>query len=195
MCWSSTLKQFIVLELNDIYFVNENTMMMERIETIKKERWMSCTCSDTSLYLSTRVHGSSILEFSLLPTIRLIKEWKCPDSCLKTEDITCIKYNNETIALLIRNNLNKTMRMKLKSSITFEHIWCFQLDLVYNKEKTLRCCSLTDNEWLIADHEKCRLIHISNDGNMKRMLTYNDIPWSTLLFLLFHNHELNYCIV
>ncbi|CAF3876771.1 unnamed protein product [Rotaria sordida] len=190
MCWSSTLKRFIVLELNDVYLVNENTMMIERIETIKKERWMSCTCSDTSLYLSTNVYGASILEFSLLPTIRLIKEWKCPDSCLETEDITCIKYNNETLALLIRNNLNKTMRMELKSSITFERIWSFQLDLEYNKEKTLRCCSLTDNEWLIADREKCRLIHVSKDGNMKRMLTYNDIP----CFHLFHDDEMNYCI-
>ncbi|CAF3681156.1 unnamed protein product [Rotaria sp. Silwood1] len=182
MCWSSTLKQFIVIELNDIYLVNENTMSIERIETIKKEKWMSCTCSDTSLYLSTRVHGSSILEFSLLPAINLIRELKYPDSCMETEDITCIEYNNETLALLIRNHVNKTMRIELKSSITFERIWSLQLDIMCNKEKTIRCCSLIDDEWLIADHENNRLIHVSKGGTVKTMLTYNDIPLFVNLF-------------
>ncbi|CAF3983289.1 unnamed protein product, partial [Rotaria sp. Silwood2] len=163
MCWSSTLKQFIVLELNNIYLINENTMSIERMETIRKERWMSCICSNTSLFLSTRVHGSCILEFSLLPSVNLIREWKSPDSCAQTEDITCIEYNNETLALLIRNNVNKTMRMELKSSMTFESIWSIQLDLVCNQEKTIRCCSLSNDEWLIADHENNRLIHVSKD--------------------------------
>ncbi|CAF4262450.1 unnamed protein product [Rotaria sp. Silwood2] len=182
MCWSSTLKQFIVLELNDIYLINENTMSIERMETIRKERWMSCICSNTSLFLSTRVHGSCILEFSLLPSVNLIREWKSPDSCAQTEDITCIEYNNETLALLIRNNVNKTMRMELKSSMTFESIWSIQLDLVCNQEKTIRCCSLSNDEWLIADHENNRLIHVSKDGKIKTMLTYNDIPLFVNLF-------------
>ncbi|CAF3711329.1 unnamed protein product [Rotaria sp. Silwood1] len=182
MCWSSTLKQFIVIEQNDIYLVNENTMSIERIETIKKEKWMSCTCSDTSLFLSTRVYGSSILEFSLLPAINLIRELKYPDSCMETELITCIEYNNETLALLIRNHVNKTMRIELKSSITFDHIWSLQLDIVWNKEKTIRCCSLIDDEWLIADHENNRLIHVSKGGTVKTMLTYTDTPWFVNLF-------------
>ncbi|CAF2117301.1 unnamed protein product [Rotaria magnacalcarata] len=157
-------------------------MSINRIETNKKAKWASCTCSDTSIFLSTRVHGSSILEFSLSATPNLIREWKCPDSCALTEDITSVKYYNEKLLLLIRNYTNKTVRMNLKSAITFDCIWSFQLDIIYTQEKVIRCCSLMNDEWLIADFENQRLIQIAKDGQNKSMLAYNEIPWFAHLF-------------
>ncbi|CAM4927923.1 unnamed protein product [Rotaria socialis] len=182
MCWSSATNQFIVIELNDIYFVDEKSMSINRIETSKKMKWASCTCSDTSFFLSTRVHGSSIVEFSLSATPNLIREWKCPDSCALTEDITSAKYYNEKLLLLTRNYTNRTVRMDLKSSITFDCIWSFQLGIICAQEKVIRCCSLMNDEWLIADFENQRLIQIAKDGQIKSMLAYNEIPWFAHLF-------------
>jgi hypothetical protein len=198
MCWSSTLDRFIVIGRDNICLINGNTMSVEIIETSKKGKWISCTCSDTSLFLSTRVHGSSIVELNLLSPKNLVREWKCPDSCAKTEDITCIMYNNETLALLIRNNLDRTMKMELKSATTFDRIWSLQLDVVCNQDKTLRCCSLTNDEWLIADYETRCLMHISKDGKIKGLLPYNEIPWYVNLFgpdilaVSIRNHGLNF---
>jgi hypothetical protein len=198
MCWSSTLDRFIVIGRDDIYLINGNTMSVENIETSKKGRWISCTCSHTSLFLSTRVHGSSIVEFDLLSPKKLIKEWKSPDTCEKTEDITCIIYNNQTLALLIRNNLNKTMKMELKSSITFDCMWSLQLDVVCIQDKTLRCCSLNNDQWLIADYETRSLIHISKKGKIKALMPYYDTPWyvnmfgSDTLAVSIRNHGLNF---
>ncbi|CAF0949076.1 unnamed protein product [Rotaria sp. Silwood1] len=51
MCWSSTLDRFIVLEENDIFLINENTMSIDNVYTIKERSFMSCTCSDTVLFI------------------------------------------------------------------------------------------------------------------------------------------------
>lgn len=198
MCWSSTLNQFIVVEASEIYFINQNTLVTESIERIRRERWMSCTCSDTSLFLSTRVHGSSVVEMNLLPRKTIVREWKSPQSCAPNEDITCIGYNKETLALLIRNDLHKTMKMDLKSSVTFNCFWSLPLDTGYSSNKTLRFCSLIDDEWLIADHERSRLIHISKDGRVKTTVMYDEIPWfvnlfgSNILAVSIKKHRLNF---
>jgi len=55
ICWSSTLDRFIVVEENNIFLVDERTMTIETVKTVEKRGWLSCTCSDASLFLSTNV--------------------------------------------------------------------------------------------------------------------------------------------
>ncbi|CAF3724973.1 unnamed protein product, partial [Rotaria sordida] len=81
MCWSSALNRFIVINGSDVFLVDENNMSIENIQALQKRKWLSCTTSETSLFLSTKVWGSSIMEFSLLPTIELVKQWQSPDTC------------------------------------------------------------------------------------------------------------------
>ncbi|CAF1272927.1 unnamed protein product, partial [Adineta steineri] len=93
ICWSSTLNRFIVINGSDVFLVDETNMSIENVQTLQKRKWLSCTTSDTSLFLSTKVWGSSIIEFSLLPTIELVKQWQSPDTCARDEVINGIVYN------------------------------------------------------------------------------------------------------
>jgi hypothetical protein len=181
MCWSSILSRFIVIVKGNIFLVDGNTMSIESVQTVEKRNWFSCTCFNDELFLSTNEWGSSIVEVSLLPTITIIKEWKSPITCTMDELIDAIVFNNETLAALIRNNVEKSMRMELRSCKTLDRLWSLALDIVF-KDGGYRCCSLDGNEWLVADHSAGRLLHITADGKMKETITYKETPYRTTLF-------------
>ncbi|CAF4916110.1 unnamed protein product, partial [Rotaria sp. Silwood1] len=129
MCWSSTLDRFIVLERNNIYLINENTMSIDNAYATQERRWLSCTCSDTVLFTSTNTYGSSIMEFRLLPAIELIREWKYSLTCSRDEGINDIVFNNGNLALMVMNDSKKSLRMELRYATTFDCIWALQLDI------------------------------------------------------------------
>jgi hypothetical protein len=166
----------------EVYLIDANAMLIQRIETILRRNWWSCTCSNTSLFLSTYEHGSSIMEFSFQPSIELIKEWKSPLTCHKDEFIKDIVYNNQTIALTIFNKKYLTKRIDLRSITKFDCLWSLELDIPGQCHNTLRCCSLNDNQWLVADFDNQRLFHIRNDGKLKTIYNYNTAPWYMNLF-------------
>jgi len=182
MCWSSTLNHFIILGHYQIYLINENTMSIEPIQTISRRNWWSCTCSNTSLFLSTYENASSIMEFSLQPSIQFVKQWTSPLTCNKNEFIKDIVYDNQTLALTIYNKKFFTKRIELRSLTKFDYLWSLQLDIPGECYNTLRCCSLYDNQWLVADFHNQRLFHISNQGKLKTVYTYNNSPWYMNLF-------------
>ncbi|CAF4602824.1 unnamed protein product [Rotaria sp. Silwood1] len=74
MCWSSILDRFIVLGKNNIYLINDNTMSIDDVHKIKGRVWVSYTCSEIALFASTNERASSIMEFALLPAIKLTRE-------------------------------------------------------------------------------------------------------------------------
>jgi hypothetical protein len=150
LCWSLTLAKFIVTMKNDVYLVNENTMLNERIKTIPKKNWYSCTCSETSLFLSTNDLGSSIMEFSLLPSIELVNQWQSPVTCLNNERILDITYSNGAFALMILNQTDNLVHMEVKSRTKFERVWSIVLNISH-KYHISSCCSLEWDEWLIID--------------------------------------------
>jgi hypothetical protein len=182
MCWSSTLNRFIVMAHYEVYLVDENTMLIERIQTISRHNWWSCTCSNTSLFLSTYEQGSSIMEFSLQPSIQFIKKWTTPITCNKDEFIKDIIYNNQSIALTIYNKKYLTKRIELRSLPKFDYLWSFDLDIRGECYNTLRCSSLNDNQWLVADFHNQTLFHITNQGKLKTIYTYNTAPCYINLF-------------
>jgi hypothetical protein len=182
ICWSSTLNRFIVIARNSMFLVDESTMSIESIETMEKQKWLSCTCFNNKLFLSTNVWGSSIVEMRLLPSVAIIKEWKSPITCGGDECIHDIVYNNGTLAIVIKNKIEKSMRIELRSDKTLDRIWSLSFDIVCNESKAFRCCSLNCDEWLIVHSSAGCLLHITRNGKIKTTIPYKAIPYRASLF-------------
>ncbi|CAF1003906.1 unnamed protein product [Rotaria sordida] len=182
MCWSSILDRFIVLGKNNIYLINENTMSIDNVQRIEGRNWGSCTCSDIVLFASIIERASSIMEFTLVPAIELIKEWKYPHTCTNDEFITDIVYNNGHLALIVMNKPEKSVLIDLRNAKTLSRIWTFQPDIRWVQNKIFRCCSLTCNEWLMVDYETGRLLQITKDGKIKKTIKYHPAPYRAILF-------------
>ncbi|CAF3532933.1 unnamed protein product [Rotaria socialis] len=182
MCWSSTLDQFIVLGRKTIFLISENTMSINEVKAIREGDWLSCTCSDTVLFVSTNELGSSIVEFALVPTMKSIKKWKSPITCTKDNYIDGIVYKNENLALMIMNDIKKSLRIELRSASNLDYIWSIPLDVTCVKTIPFRCCALTCNEWLIVDYETEQMLQITKDGEIKTILHYYPRPYRATLF-------------
>ncbi|CAF2628608.1 unnamed protein product [Rotaria sp. Silwood2] len=166
MCWSSALEKFFLITLNQIYIFDVNTISIERIEATQKLRWLSCTCSDTSLFLSTNEKGSSICEFNLLNSLQAAKRWETPDTCSRDERIHDMVFTKGTLILVIENSLTEKIRLELRSSSKLDRLWSLQLDIGYHTKK-ISCCLLNYDQWLIIDSNTSRLFQITMDGKLK----------------------------
>jgi hypothetical protein len=182
MCWSSSFNRFIITSEQDVFSVDENSMSIERFVTLSKRDWFSCTCSDTSLFLSTYELASSVIEYSLLPSMEIIKEWKSPDTCQEKEWINDMCCNHESIALLIKNSSEKRLFIELKNLKTFHRLWLCQWNITDITKKVFRCSLLYDEEWLFIDYESDRLVHIRKDGRIKSTRTYDKTPYCATMF-------------
>jgi hypothetical protein len=126
ICWSSTLKNFIfITNNNQVYLVNDNITSIERIQTIQEQDWCSCTCSDTSLFLTTNTRGSYIFKFNLSLIFEVVQRWKPPHSCQQHEFIHDIVYNNQTLALMIEDSFSNMVHIELQLSTTLDLVWSF----------------------------------------------------------------------
>lgn len=183
ICWCSKLTRFIVLTVNHIFLFDDTSLSIETIRATKGKHWYSCTCSDTSLYLSTAQTGSSISEFNLSPSIVLKRHWQPPDTCKNDEWIHDLKYGNETLAVIIgEEKKERRKRMELRSCKTLERLWLLRLDIVDLQNRSIRCCFLTNDEWLLIDSIYSRLLHVSNDGIIKQSINYDYEPTRASLF-------------
>jgi hypothetical protein len=122
------------------------------------------------------------VKINLSPSIAIIKEWKSPTTCTKDERIHGMAYNNETCTIIIRNYDEKSIRIELRSCETLDRLWSLSLDIITNQNFMFRCCSLNDDEWLVADYETKRLLHITKDGKLKTTTLYNEKPYCAQLF-------------
>jgi hypothetical protein len=182
ICWSITLDRFIIIDQKNIFLLDENTMSIEKAKTIEKRKWLSCTCSDKFLFLSTNEWGSSITKISLTSSKKFDKQYQSPGICTKDEYIDIITYNNKKLAMIIRNNSDSTVRIELRSSETLDRIWLLPLDLGWNPKKPFHCCPFIGEDWLISDYETGRLLHVTKTGRMKSIIPYNTIPYCVTLF-------------
>jgi hypothetical protein len=182
MCWSSVLDQFIVITPDNVFILDHNTMLIRTFPLIQKQKWLRNACSDTSLFLSTYELSSSIIEYGLLPSIQLIKNWKSPDTCQKNEIISYVRCNNETLALIITEPLNKTIRMELKNSKTLDRLWSLPLNDAKMSKFIFNCCSFNDDEWFIINCGSEDLLHISKQGKLKATYKYQSKPLFANMF-------------
>jgi hypothetical protein len=181
MCWSSALGRFFVITAQDVLLLDENTMSIEQVPQIKGEDWWVCGCSNKSLYLSRHAWDSSLLEFSLLPTIQFAKLWKTTNRSQQKQRIDAIVYRHGTLALAINDQSSQTKLMELRSLETFSTLWSIPLDISYNI-RGIRCCLLNHGEWLLADWATSNLFHITNEGKVKKTSTYTSVPFNINLF-------------
>lgn len=182
MCWSSVLDKFIIITKTNAFLVDQSKLIIEKISAIQGDKWFSCTCSDKSLYLSTNNLGSSIIEYCLLPSMELITHWESPNTCPQNEIISQIRSHGEVLALMITKPDIEVISIELKTSKTFQKLWSCELNMQHVPKKPFFCCLINGNEWLVADHETSRLIHITNDGKIKATCTYNPVPYHLCMF-------------
>jgi len=182
MCYSSTLKRFIILN-EEVFLLNEDNGTINKVRSLPlSQQWFSCTCSDTSLYLSTTISNTSIVEFHLLPTIVFVKKWTSNMICRNDEAIDGIVYHDNAFALTISNDMKKTVRFELRFTETLEKIWSLPLDIIYNKKQAFRFSLINYSEWIIADHCNSELIHITKDGKLKSIVPYKPSPCCVIQF-------------
>lgn len=184
MCWSSTLSKFIVItNRRKVYQINETTLEIVRIHGIEKTAWLSCTSSETCLYLTTGDVGTIIYQFKLTPTIRTVKQWIPPYSCRPHESILHMQYNNGTMALIVRESFHGAVDLELRSSATLTRLWTLPLDVrtpgIWSK---ITCRSLPYDEWLVVHTATSRLFHITKDGKLKITLEYQPQLSNATLF-------------
>jgi len=118
MFWSMTLAQFILITDFNIFSLDEKTMTLQQYPITrhcKTVYWSRGTCLKDTLFLSTSNDGSSIFEYTLLPSIQFVKEYLPPISCAKDENISDLASNNDALALLIWNHQRQKCRLDLCS--------------------------------------------------------------------------------
>jgi hypothetical protein len=116
------------------------------------------------------------MEFNLLPSIEFVKQWKSPNTCSKDEGIHDMTYNKETLFLIIENQVKKTVRVELRSSITLDRLWTLQLDSADNQNVQIRCCLINNDELIVAYHDLSRLLHITKNGELISTCSYIPAP-------------------
>ncbi|CAF2644107.1 unnamed protein product [Rotaria sp. Silwood2] len=119
LCWSSGLACFIIItEKSKAFLVNGNNLSINCIEAMENHLWLSCTCSNSFLYLTSLSNG--IVEFSLLPSFSYARRWDPPITCQKkefTKDITC---NEDKITLIVALFSDKIVHLAVRSLATFD---------------------------------------------------------------------------
>ena len=177
MCWSAAIARYFIITLNAIFTLDESNMSLELIKCSEKTTLTSCTCSNSSLFITTNELDSSILEFKLLPKIEFINRLKPDNLCRPNEIIQDIVYHRRTFAFIIENQDRQTKRMELRSSRNFEQIWSLDFDPVDPLHNAFRLCSFNANEWLVVDWKSTQIFHVTKDGRMKTTYTYESIPY------------------
>ncbi|CAF0747947.1 unnamed protein product [Rotaria sordida] len=176
MFWSSVLERFILINEKNVFLLDENKMSIENIQIATKYNWCCGTCSNKSLYLATYKRGSSIIELKLSPSIEFVKLWKSPDTCSKDEGIHDLIYNDEKLLFIIENQLERRIRVELRSSKTLNCLWFLPLDSADNQKVQIRCCIFNYDEWIVVYHDLSRLLHLTKDGRLKGSCSYTPSP-------------------
>ena len=151
------------------------------LRILKIINFYSCTCSETSLFVTTDNHHSTIIEYRLLPSIELIKQWKFPNTCTKNEFISTIRYNNKKLGLIIQNSFKKILHIELRSLPTLDRLWSIPIDININPYQ-YGYCLLNNNDWLFINKNSSYILHITNNGKIKRSYIYNSKPSNAILF-------------
>jgi predicted secreted protein len=135
------------------------------------------------LFLTNTTMGTNIFQFNLLSSFQLIKQWKPPNSCKQHEYIDDIKYNNGTLALIIKVSSSNTVYLELRSSTTLERMWKIKLDINQSWfQQTIRCCSIKYDEWIIVEGNTSHIFHILKNGKLKIMGEYKPSAMNAVLF-------------
>jgi hypothetical protein len=161
---------------------------------INEKEWSCGACSDTSLYLSTADMSACLYEYTLQPTMEFVKEWSLAGFHSKYEAILTFSCNNGKLALVVSNIHMFQRRLDLRSTTTLERLWSLRLDAVAH------CCSFNNDQWIIMELLRPRLLHISSDGKILQEykvkpssmdIIWNAIQWNNDTMVTFTMKNLN----
>ena len=173
MCWSQTLKSFFLVTFDEIYLVKQDSLKIKHLKSIKDKSWQCCTCSDTSLYLTKDLINSTVEEYSFKPSIKLINNYERLEMKDGQQRIDSMEYHNETLVLVVNDQLKKEIFIELRSIPTFDRLWTCQL-LVEYTERKIQCNSLGCQGWMVMDPESSSLSHITEEGILADVIKYNE---------------------
>ncbi|CAF1577112.1 unnamed protein product [Adineta ricciae] len=173
MCWSKILNCFFILTWDHVYQIDGTNLSIQRIETIEGRSWQSCTCSQTSLYLSRDLWNSTVEEFNLEPSITLFQVHQTTDTKDQKQRIDSLEYQHDRLALAINDETRQEFFIEVRSTISFDRIWIYRLQTDYSERK-IQCCIYNHNAWLVADWGSSSLYHLTSDGKTKNVSKYED---------------------
>jgi hypothetical protein len=181
MCMSNALSKFILVAENGIFTFDEQTMIIESEKnlTIRNKSWYCCACSEKSLFLATQEYKTTINEYVFIDKNYSFKRNQL--CCSDNEYIEHMKCSNDTLGLIILNDLTSKRRFDMRSMTTFNQLWTISLN-IHDKINIVSCCSLNEKGWLIVDLAQTRLIHVTNQGQIKQSVTYEPSPQYAVQF-------------
>ncbi|CAF1208701.1 unnamed protein product [Adineta steineri] len=181
MCMSTILSKFIIVAEHGIFTFDEQTMMIEPLKSLSKQKksWYCCACSDKSLFLTTQQLNTTISEYIFLQNNYSFKRQQI--CCLNNEYIEHMKCSKDVLVLIISNDLTGERRLDMRSILTFNQLWTISLN-IHEKINVISCCSLNDKGWLIVDLAQARLIHVTNQGQIKQSIAYEPSPQYAIQF-------------
>ena len=181
-CWSSSLERFIVSTENcGICLVQEDTISSENVTLSTQTKFFSCTCSSERLYLSVDELGSGIMEFRIRPSIELVTRWQSADLCPTDRSIKTIRYNNQTLALIIHSSSENLLSLELRSTTTFDRLWSRHISTPADPCQYVSCL-LNSDDWLLIGKHSSRVLHLAKDGQMNETHAYPSKPINATLF-------------
>ncbi len=181
MCTSNTLSKFLLVAENGIFSFDEQTMIIEPFKNLTKRNktWYCCACTDKSLFLATQQLNTTISEYVFIQNNFSFKRHHM--CCANNEYIEHMKCSNDLLVLIILNDLTGERRFDMRSISTFNQLWTISLN-IQEKINIVSCCSLNERGWLIVDLAQTRLIHVTNQGQIKQNITYEPSPQYAVQF-------------
>lgn len=172
MCWSSNLNSFLLLTSEQIYSVKHDLSEIKQLSSIEGRCWQSCTCSETSLFLTKDHWQTSIEEYSLQSSIKHKKTHQQLTNQTNKQRIDYLEYHEETLALILNDQTNKKIVFELRSIRNFDCLWSYEYDSGYSERK-LVCCSFRLHSWIVIDWQNALIIHLSNNGQCQQIIRYH----------------------
>jgi hypothetical protein len=138
--------------------------------------------------------SACLYEYTLRPAMEFVKEWPLSGGRSKYECILTFTCKNGKLALVISNVHIFQRRLDLRSTTTLERLWSVRLDAVAH------CCSLNDDQWMLMELLRPRLLHISFDGKIVQEykvktssidIIWNAIQWDNDTIVTFTMKNLN----
>jgi hypothetical protein len=170
--WSKTLTRFFIITGQQIFTLDETTMVLQLCpitQSSNKNDWWCGTCSHENLFVSTKGFGPFIFQYTLRPSIQIVKEYRPPLLCSTDELVHDCSSNNNTLAFIIENRQSE-VRLDVRCLNTFERHWSIKLGSTTNR---IRCCPLNKDQWMVTSVDKSEICHISADGKLVKKLNYN----------------------
>ncbi|CAF1441260.1 unnamed protein product [Adineta ricciae] len=151
VCWSSCLRQFLILsDTNALYSLNNVR---------------SCTCNTRTLMVANYDYKSFIDVYDLKSTYKLIESYELPVMGKSNQYIEMIRLSETYLGIMLNQFSNKRNWFELRSTDDFSVL--HSIDLEYN-DYVHRLIVVPNDEFLMHVHGGKELMMLTKNGIAKR---------------------------